>query len=135
MGSPRTDLVSTLPTESLKVALNFVKGQIVSPRDMAIAAENIFSYAADQFLPDDQPVPMFATRGSMHAIQAAPQADIEAAFTRVMAQPKAAKKDQPAGAAASPKAAAADVAQAEAAKLDWQTILQTLLPFILGLFK
>ena len=134
-------MAASHPTEALKTALNHVKGQRVSNRDLVNATKDVLTYYCDEFLEPDEDPPAFSTRGSMHAVQAVPQADVEAAFARVMSPPApkakvAALKDQPPGATAEPKAAAAaasDAASAEATKLDWKTILQTLLAIVSGL--
>jgi hypothetical protein len=128
------------PTEALKTALNHVKGQRVSNRDIVNATKDILTYYCDEFLEPDEDPPAFSTRGSMHAVQAVPQADIEAAFSRVMSPPPpktkaTAPKDQPPGAAAEPKAAATEAARTQATKLDWKTILQTLLAIVSGLIS
>lgn len=134
-------MASTHPTEALKTAQNHMKGQRVSNRDLVNAFKEILTYYTDEFLEPDEDPPAFAMRGSVHAIPAGNQTDIDAAFARVTSPPppktkSAAPKDQPPGAAsAEPKAAAAEVARTQATKLDWKTILQTLLAIISGLIS
>lgn len=111
MSAERTDFVDTLPLASLKTGLAFVKGEKVGAKAIALAAENIFSYAAGQFLPEE--IPTF-TGAVMAASGQATNQEVEQAFKNVMPDDSGTMK-------------------AGVGKLDWATILKTLLPFILGL--
>jgi hypothetical protein len=54
-------LVTELPTQSLKTALDFVRGNKPAKQDLALAAINIQSYTFTQFLPAlEQPTVMTA---------------------------------------------------------------------------
>lgn len=109
----RQSFVEVLPINSLKTGLAFVKGQKVSAKAIALAAENIYSYVAGQFLPDDLATPVF--RAAMFAgLPECTNAEVEQAFANVMPD-------------------ATGTMKAANTKLDWATILKTLLPFILGL--
>lgn len=110
MSAERTDFVDVLPIGALKTGLAFVKGEKVGAKAIALAAENIFSYAAGQFLTDG---PQVFTCPAMNAASAT-NAEVEAAFAAVLPSADGTMK-------------------AGVSKIDWQTILKTLLPFILGL--
>lgn len=113
MSAERTDFVDVLPLASLKTGLAFVKGEKVGKRALALAAENIFSYAVGQFAPEEIPVfTGFESTGGTHSIST--NSEIEAAFAAVMPDAEGTMK-------------------AEVGKLPWLTILKTLLPFLLGL--
>lgn len=49
-----TTFVDVLPLDSLKTCLSLVKGETITKRAAALAALNISSYAAGQFLPADE---------------------------------------------------------------------------------
>ncbi len=111
MSAERTDFVDVLPLASLKTGLAFVKGEKVGKKALALAAENIFSYAAGQFLPDE--IPVFTGVATMSGSSIDKNAAI-GAFTAVMPHEQGTIK-------------------AGVNKIEWKTILETLLPFLLGL--
>jgi uncharacterized membrane protein YadS len=111
MSAERTDFVDVLPVASLRTGLSFVKGEKVGAKALALAAENIFSYAAGQFLPDE--IPTFGAAAVMAGSSVDGPAAI-AAFESVLPDAEGTMK-------------------APVEKGAWKSILKTLLPFLLGL--
>lgn len=111
MSARRTELVTELPIEDLKVGLSLVKGEKVGAQTLALAAENILSYAASQFLPAE--IPLMGSVAVM-AGSSVDQSVAIAAFEEVLPDAQGTMK-------------------AGVTALPWKTILKTLLPFILNL--
>lgn len=111
MSAERTDFVDVLPINSLKTLLSLVKGTKISGKAAGLAVENVASYAMGQFLPDD--IPVFLT--PMMADASCTKEECAAAIERVLPD-------------------ASGTMKAGVGKLDWATILKTVLPFILSLF-
>lgn len=111
MSAERSDFVDVLPITSLHIGLAFVKGEKVGAKALALAADNILSYAAGQFLPDE--IPTFTAPAIMTGSSVG-QPDTLAAFAAVMPDAEGTMK-------------------AGASAIDWKIIIKTLLPFILGL--
>lgn len=113
MSARRTDFVDVLPTEDLKILLNLVKGNQVTPKDVGLAFENVSSYAMGQFLPGD---PILFTSKKVMASSPPNAQDCVVALEAVMPDSSGTMKAGPVD------------------KIAWGTILKTVLPFILSLF-
>ncbi len=113
MSVERTDFVDVLPLNSLKTLLSLVKGGAVSSRETGLAVENVSSYAMGQFLPTE--MPPFPPGPLMMASAPPTREACIAALEAVMPDASGTMKAGPVG------------------KLDWATILKTVLPFIISL--
>lgn len=114
MSAERTDFVDVLPTQSLKTLLSLVRGDKVSARDASLAVDNVVSYGLGQFLPADIPV---MTADKVHTMQAIAPCTQEEAVTIL----EAVMPDE------------TGTMKAGVGKIDWATILKTVIPFILSL--
>lgn len=108
----RTEFVTTLPINSLKTLLAVVKGGTsITSRDARLAVDNVVSYGLGMF-PDDAPL-MMATK--LPTMQSSPPCTQEEAVAAL----EAATPD--------------DSGTMKAGKIDWASILQKVIPFILTL--
>lgn len=109
----RTDFVDVFPTTSLKTLLAVVKDDAKpGGKAVGLAVENIVSYGMGQFLHDDTPV-MFAKAPMQAAAPCSKEECVSVLESAIAAKPDGTMK--------------------AAGKIDWKSLLTTVLPFILKL--
>ena len=110
MSQEQTEFVDVLPLSSLKTCLALVKQQEVSKKAAALAILNLSSYAAGQFLPDEQQTYIVPNSGPF--MFATPLSLSECEMTLNDALPD-------------------DTGTMKAGKIDWKSLMATLLPLLL----